>query len=221
MGSITVPNERPPTDAGGPLGDLRDEMNDLRARRQQVERDMAAINDQIELLARQVHRAATKALRRAALRGNDTTVYRLLSDLGDIDVNARDKNGATALFLAVHRDDNAEVIGLLLKAGANPNRRDFDRTTPLIAAVRPTQLQLVRMLVDAGAEINVSNRDGDTPLTNAAAWGADDVVRYLLERGADPTMTDGAGLTAADLARQREQAPSTATDVVLGAPATR
>ncbi len=201
---MTGSSDATSTGVDSPLEDIRAELIRLRAERQQVERGLAALNDEIELLARQAHRTATRSLRRAALRGDGRAVRTLLTDHADIDVNARNRSGATALFLAVHKDGNSEVVRLLLVAGADPNRADFERTMPLITAVRPGQLDVVRLLVEAGATLDVSNRDGDTPLTNAAAWGSGEIVQYLLDHGADPTLVDGVGLTAAQLARQQE-----------------
>jgi ankyrin repeat protein len=84
-------------------------------------------------------------------------------------------------------DKSVEVVQVLLKAGANPNKYD-ENSTPLIRAARSGNLAVVKELVAAGANIHAMElRDEDEFLENAysAAQGDhEDVVDYLKSLGA-------------------------------------
>ena len=71
-----------------------------------------------------------------------------------------------------------------------------------MSAVRQGDVARVRRLAaDAPpAQLDAAGSDGRTPLMAAAAAGAEEMVGVLLELGADPSLRDGGGRTAADLA---------------------
>ncbi len=54
--------------------------------------------------------------------------------------------------------------GVLLAAGANPNVKTPDGSTPLHQAVTARQVPIVRALVAAGAKLDAVNKDNLTPL---------------------------------------------------------
>ncbi len=122
------------------------------------------------------------------------------------DVNERDKDGRTALMEAVGQWHygpegpeirRAEVVRLLLHAGADPNARDKDGNTALIEAA--WDADAVLELIRGGADANAQNNRGLTPLINCAS---PEVVRVLLANGADASLRDKEGRTALDEARQ-------------------
>ncbi len=119
-----------------------------------------------------------------------------------IDPNQRNKDRETPLLRAVYRTDSYDLVKTLLAAGADPNLTDSDGNTPLMVGAHDENLDVVRELVNHKANVNARNREGDTPLTNAACWGSASVVDLLLHHGADPALPDGAGVSAANLARQ-------------------
>jgi ankyrin repeat protein len=57
-----------------------------------------------------------------------------------------------------------EAIKVLLAAGANPNAKAPDGSTPLHQAVAARQVAIIRTLVSAGAALDATNRDNLTPL---------------------------------------------------------
>ena len=60
--------------------------------------------------------------------------------------------------------DAVEALNLLLAAGANPNAKAPDGSTPLHQAVDEQQVAIIRALVAAGAKLDAVNKDNLTPL---------------------------------------------------------
>ncbi len=60
--------------------------------------------------------------------------------------------------------DPLEAIKLLLAAGADPNAKAPDGSTPLHLAVQELQVPIIRTLVAAGAKLDAVNKDNLTPL---------------------------------------------------------
>jgi ankyrin repeat protein len=60
--------------------------------------------------------------------------------------------------------DPVEALNVLLAAGANPNVKAPDGSTPLHQAVQALQVPLIRALVGAGAALDAVNKDNLTPL---------------------------------------------------------
>jgi ankyrin repeat protein len=62
-----------------------------------------------------------------------------------------------------------DAVKLLLGAGANPNVKAPDGSTPLHQAVQERQVAIIRALVAAGAKLDAVNKDNQTPLIFAEA----------------------------------------------------
>jgi ankyrin repeat protein len=60
--------------------------------------------------------------------------------------------------------DPVEALNLLLAAGANPNVKAPDGSTPLHQAVQARQVPLIRALVAGGAKLDAVNKENVTPL---------------------------------------------------------
>ena len=58
----------------------------------------------------------------------------------------------------------ADAVQALLAAGANPNVKAPDGSTPLHQAVQARQVPIIRALVAAGAKLDATNKDNLTPL---------------------------------------------------------
>ena len=106
-------------------------------------------------------------------------------------INAKDKDGWTALMLAAW---NGRLIGLdaLLDLGANPNLSTSDGQTALLLALNPNpksrtsgieQPTLVSHLINHGADVNQPSVDGNTPLIQAVFSGLDGIVLAILQHG--------------------------------------
>jgi hypothetical protein len=60
--------------------------------------------------------------------------------------------------------DPLEALEVLLAAGANPNAKAPDGSTPVHQAVQARQVAMIRALVGAGASLTATNKDNLTPL---------------------------------------------------------
>ena len=69
----------------------------------------------------------------------------------------------TPLHMAVEAESST-VVGMLLKAGADPNPVDINDQTPLHLAVEHADLYIINQLIEVGANKEALNGDGKTPL---------------------------------------------------------
>jgi anti-sigma-K factor RskA len=91
----------------------------------------------------------------AAARKSDAAAVKALLAKG-ADVNAKSPYGATPLFFACDRG-SAEVVKILLDAGADPNIRDtFYKATPTIWAVQRDHAEVVKLLVEKAPQTKES-----------------------------------------------------------------
>ena len=139
----------------------------------------------------------------ASCEGRIDTVRYLVS-LPQMDVKQRDSEGNTALHVAV-REKHAEVVQVLIDAGADVNGRASDGDTPLFLAIRKGSLDMVKLLVRAGAGVCVTDKGEDTCLMLASYEGHIDTVRYLVSLPQmDVTQADAHGDTALHYAVEEE-----------------
>jgi ankyrin repeat protein len=75
-----------------------------------------------------------------------------------------------------------EALQLLLKAGANPNAKAPDGSTPLHQAVQLEQVGMIRALVAAGAKLDAVNKDNLTPLLLAEKPKAPNALEMMDEQ---------------------------------------
>lgn len=122
--------------------------------------------------------------------------------------------GTTALARAAKGGD-VEVVRLLLAHGANPTLPTVQGVTPMMMAAgtgyngrdsrgryqtEDEAVEITKMLLAAGADINQRANDGGTALHGAAGRGRNALVNLMVSNKADPTIKDGRGRTAADVA---------------------
>jgi len=120
-------------------------------------------------------------------------------------VDLEDKNGETALFHALWRKDNKDIVSRLIKAGADVNHINHNKETPLLRAIERNNVDAVKILLDAGADIEYRNRPRETPLILASGRGFDGIVQLLLDHGAKINGTEMFGSTALIAAAQEGQ----------------
>jgi ankyrin repeat domain-containing protein 50 len=122
------------------------------------------------------------------------SVVQLLLDKG-ADPNARDFEGATALYRAVFTGE-VEVVRLLLKNGADANIEDNNSWTALQRAVMNGNLAMVCALLESGADIESRYEGQWTILHEAVEKGHTNIAKLLIEKGADIKAKDNDGWTA-------------------------
>ncbi len=136
----------------------------------------------------------------------DAYVVGLFLEKG-MDVDSRDKNGATALMRAAE-NGHVKVVKLILSKKADTNATDKNGYTALMVAAEGRHAEAVKALVTAGADINKKNpKRGTTALMIASAKGNADSVEALIkgggDGGADVNATDNNGYTALMLAAEK------------------
>ena len=112
-----------------------------------------------------------------------------ISTGGPRTLHAQSKKGDTALHKAADGGD-ADVITVLLTAGADLHAQNNDGDTPLHKAALGGYAEAIAALVAAGANPNVTNKYGSTPLHKAADGNHAEAITALLAAGADPNVAN-------------------------------
>ncbi|TAK58171.1 MAG: ankyrin repeat domain-containing protein, partial [Bacteroidetes bacterium] len=101
-----------------------------------------------------------------------------------LDVNAKDDDELTPLFIAAMADSK-EIVGMLLAAGARVDAEDQSGKTALHYAAINGNKEMISMLLAAGAEVNAKTERDITPLHYAALCASPEIVNLLLEHKAE------------------------------------
>jgi serine/threonine-protein phosphatase 6 regulatory ankyrin repeat subunit B len=138
-----------------------------------------------------------------AAAANGVEIAEPLLERRDLDVNAADDKGDTALHVASDRGHTRIVELLLARPDIQINLRNQLGWSPLTKASFGGHVDVVRrLLARSDAEVNTVDHDGQTPLFHAVSNEQLEVVRLLL---ADPrtvrTIANRRGHTALDQAR--------------------
>ena len=140
-----------------------------------------------------LHAADTRLADAVEARQKDT-VRSLIAQKAD--VNAAQSDGTTALHWAV-REDDAEMVDLLMRAGANVKVANRFGATPLSLAATNGNGGIVEKLLAGGDDPNaVVSVTGDTAFMIAARTGKTDAIESFLKHGADVNKTNSDGQTA-------------------------
>ncbi|XP_037033312.1 transient receptor potential channel pyrexia-like [Bradysia coprophila] len=136
------------------------------------------------------------ALHLAADEGNVECVNLLLAKGADVKI--KNHRGFTPLHLAARTSSLACVEALLSNGHANPNAEDFDKRTPLHAAIgtSDTSVDIIENLVMWGADVNQKDVFGFSALHLAALEGFTQCVDVLIFYGADVTTRSRKGTSA-------------------------
>ena len=131
-----------------------------------------------------------------------------------------DRDGYTGMDAALHKAasaGHAEIVKVLLFAGANPNAANRNGWTALMG-VGLKHPEVIKILLVAGANPNLADSDGLTILMRAALEGDSNVVRILLTADVDMEEEDGYyGGTALILAATKGRVEATKMLLSAGA----
>ena len=150
-----------------------------------------------------------------AVRNNDAATLKLLAASGaDLSANgcAYGDYGSSALCSAAN---SPEMVKLLIELGVDVNRKEADKSTPLMCIVRLGSVESVRQMLMAGTDPNATDRTGANVLLGMlrinvttlerrrgnvdSEWSRlVQIARVLLEHGADPNMKDNRGQSYAN-----------------------
>jgi len=109
------------------------------------------------------------------------------------DVNARNKNGDSILFLTVQKN-NRKVGDLLLEKGADIFATNTENNSPLRIAL--TKGGDVQDWLITSTTLNTTDGSGNTPLHYAAEWKLDNSIISLVEKGAKVNAVNSNGESA-------------------------
>jgi serine/threonine-protein phosphatase 6 regulatory ankyrin repeat subunit B len=133
------------------------------------------------------------------IKKGDTEIVSMLLKKG-ANVNAKDKNGCTALIQA-SRNGHTDIVGMLLEKGVYVNAKDKYGWTALMKASWHGHTETVAMLVDNGADMTVRDCEEDlTPFQFACGDGNEELVKFFLDKGVDVNSNTDDGPTALMLA---------------------
>ncbi|KAJ5979595.1 hypothetical protein N7481_006893 [Penicillium waksmanii] len=117
------------------------------------------------------------------------------------DVNLRDGDGRTPLFVAATSGQEAIVRMLLGRKDVNADLADNQGHTPLLEASRKGNVAIIEQLL-AAENVNVNPRtsSGQSALSFVAGQGIENAVRLFLSAGAHPDTRDHVGRSPLSLA---------------------
>lgn len=119
-------------------------------------------------------------------------VVEILVNLG-ANVNLQDSEGDTALHYAAFGNQPLTAAALL-KGGAEGNKLNRNRCSPLHVAVNKGYTDVVRTLLDYSCNANAQDSYGDTVLHDAIAKDLTEIVELLVNfRGVDLSVTNKRG----------------------------
>ncbi|EEF28913.1 Potassium channel SKOR, putative [Ricinus communis] len=90
---------------------------------------------------------------------------------------------------AAYHGDLYQLKGFV-RAGADPNRTDYDGRSPLHLAASRGYEDIACFLIQEGVDINIKDKFGNTPLLEAIKSGHDHVASLLVKEGAELRMDD-------------------------------
>lgn len=128
---------------------------------------------------------------------NATEVVKLLLKSPDIDPNivSFTPAGQSALMFAA-RSNNATIVELLLKEGAEANVEDHPGgSTAILRAVDEGAISVVQIMLKYEVDIKHTDEGGRGLVHSASLNGYPDIVRLLIRNGLDPNVCDKNGLT--------------------------
>ena len=109
--------------------------------------------------------------------------------LKECDFKFKEIPGVTVLHIASKKNNEPEIIDLLVKSGANVNAQDAEGFTPLHMATIHGNLKIVKKLVDLEADVNIVTTDGKNAVELAHLNEELEIEEYLESKMASSQRT--------------------------------
>lgn len=117
----------------------------------------------------------------------------------------KDANGTFPLSMAVRNNDK-DIVELLLAHDADSDRKTPEDLTPLFFAVLDGNREIVEALLQHKANPNAKTKSSWTPLHSAVHYGRKEIAELLLANGANPNVPNNEGKTPLDLTKPAQGA---------------
>lgn len=114
-------------------------------------------------------------------------------------VNLCDKDNESLLHFSIF-SNSYELSRLMLKYGADPNKKDLCGQTPIFRIVFANDDKIIGLLLEYGAILDMQDNDGNTPLHIAVISKNYKIIKSLLDYGIDPLIQNHNNLLSLDFA---------------------
>jgi len=103
-------------------------------------------------------------------------------------------NGCTSLISAA-KNNNLEMVQMLLNAGADKDIQDKDGWTALHWAAKNNSTYIIQRLLKKNANLDIQDNLGCTALIQAVRFNRSEIAQMLLDKGANPNIKTRNGWT--------------------------
>ncbi|KAL1308253.1 hypothetical protein HN51_050188 [Arachis hypogaea] len=134
------------------------------------------------------------------LEGKETSRGKQLESDITFHIGKQEAELALKVNSAAFNGDLYQLKGLV-RAGADPNKTDYDGRSPLHLAASRGYEDITLFLIQEGVDVNVSDNFGNTPLLEAVKSGHDRVASLLVREGAAMKIEDGGSFLCTAVAR--------------------
>ena len=138
----------------------------------------------------------------AASFGIEHVVKALLEQGAEVDATGG-RLGATAFHAAALRG-HVKVMDILFQNGADPNKMDFVKITPLTSAAQVGNVEVIKYLLEHGVDPDIMDDRNKTAYDWACMWGHEEARKVL------KPVTMGESSDSSDGDRAKRSKPSTA-----------
>ncbi|KAK2652563.1 hypothetical protein Ddye_012419 [Dipteronia dyeriana] len=116
------------------------------------------------------------------LEGKESIRVKQLESDVNFHIGKHEAELALRVNSAAYHGDLYQLKGLI-RAGADPNKTDYDGRSPLHLAASRGYEDIVHFLIQGGVDINIKDKFGNTPLLEALKNGHDRVASLLVKEG--------------------------------------
>jgi ankyrin repeat protein len=103
-------------------------------------------------------------------------------------INQRDSSTGLAFLHTAVLCNKPEIVQALIQAGAQVDKRDAQKRTPLHRAAEQGSLEIIQLLLSKGADMHAKDQEGNTPLHTAIINKCFKVIQHLLNNNADSSV---------------------------------